>query len=121
MDKSGFEPEASPLQAGRYTRFNYSPNNLYFFYFNNANSQIRTDEPQGPTVFKTARLPFALLAKNNECITRYSYKFLFVKHCLLLPIRPFLASPSTLRFGFEPKRVIVSQISNLLLCHIEPS
>ena len=25
LDRSGFEPEAFPLQTGRYTRFNYRP------------------------------------------------------------------------------------------------
>ena len=27
MDWSGFEPEAFPVQGGRYTRFNYQPPN----------------------------------------------------------------------------------------------
>ena len=29
MDWSGFEPEAFPVQGGRYTRFNYQPPNIY--------------------------------------------------------------------------------------------
>ena len=29
MDWSGFEPEAFPVQGGRYTRFNYQPPKKY--------------------------------------------------------------------------------------------
>ena len=34
MDWSGFEPEAFPVQGGRYTRFNYQPPKNYEVAFN---------------------------------------------------------------------------------------
>lgn len=40
LDWSGFEPEASPVQGERYTRFNYQPPKYYTVAFNINNKDM---------------------------------------------------------------------------------